>query len=196
MHSRRFRSPTAPIRAILVVLALFAVSCGAQETASDGAETTTTEAADSGEPIEPDSEVDDASEDDTSEITTEEGASSEETPAEVETTEPEADPDTSSSTSTTESTTTTEAPETSTSSTSSTTTTTTEAIAESSGNPELDALIDELAAYVEAERGLEFLSRPQVQLLDDDAFGDAWICLLYTSPSPRDQRGSRMPSSA
>ena len=26
------------------------------------------------------------------------------------------------------------------------------------------------------------------------AFGDA--CLLYTSPSPRDQRGSRMPSSA
>ena len=25
---------------------------------------------------------------------------------------------------------------------------------------------------------------------------DADICLLYTSPSPRDQRGSRMPSSA
>ena len=24
----------------------------------------------------------------------------------------------------------------------------------------------------------------------------AWSCLLYTSPSPRDQRGSRMPSSA
>ena len=24
----------------------------------------------------------------------------------------------------------------------------------------------------------------------------AWHCLLYTSPSPRDQRGSRMPSSA
>ena len=24
----------------------------------------------------------------------------------------------------------------------------------------------------------------------------AWACLLYTSPSPRDQRGSRMPSSA
>ena len=23
-----------------------------------------------------------------------------------------------------------------------------------------------------------------------------WACLLYTSPSPRDQRGSRMPSSA
>ena len=29
------------------------------------------------------------------------------------------------------------------------------------------------------------------------AFGHhPWVCLLYTSPSPRDQRGSRMPSSA
>ena len=28
-----------------------------------------------------------------------------------------------------------------------------------------------------------------------DKDGD-YICLLYTSPSPRDQRGSRMPSSA
>ena len=26
--------------------------------------------------------------------------------------------------------------------------------------------------------------------------GDPLTCLLYTSPSPRDQRGSRMPSSA
>ena len=26
--------------------------------------------------------------------------------------------------------------------------------------------------------------------------GSRWGCLLYTSPSPRDQRGSRMPSSA
>ena len=25
---------------------------------------------------------------------------------------------------------------------------------------------------------------------------EQWSCLLYTSPSPRDQRGSRMPSSA
>ena len=28
------------------------------------------------------------------------------------------------------------------------------------------------------------------------AFADPLACLLYTSPSPRDQRGSRMPSSA
>ena len=27
-------------------------------------------------------------------------------------------------------------------------------------------------------------------------FGPLYTCLLYTSPSPRDQRGSRMPSSA
>ena len=27
-------------------------------------------------------------------------------------------------------------------------------------------------------------------------FAQLWHCLLYTSPSPRDQRGSRMPSSA
>ena len=26
--------------------------------------------------------------------------------------------------------------------------------------------------------------------------GACYLCLLYTSPSPRDQRGSRMPSSA
>ena len=30
----------------------------------------------------------------------------------------------------------------------------------------------------------------------DSAVGVFVICLLYTSPSPRDQRGSRMPSSA
>ena len=29
-----------------------------------------------------------------------------------------------------------------------------------------------------------------------DTFEDTIGCLLYTSPSPRDQRGSRMPSSA
>ena len=33
---------------------------------------------------------------------------------------------------------------------------------------------------------------------EDDDEGTVWNkdCLLYTSPSPRDQRGSRMPSSA
>ena len=31
---------------------------------------------------------------------------------------------------------------------------------------------------------------------DAEFSADALACLLYTSPSPRDQRGSRMPSSA
>ena len=35
-----------------------------------------------------------------------------------------------------------------------------------------------------------------VQELSFDAWGQRRDCLLYTSPSPRDQRGSRMPSSA
>ena len=30
----------------------------------------------------------------------------------------------------------------------------------------------------------------------EDVFHQIKACLLYTSPSPRDQRGSRMPSSA
>ena len=33
-------------------------------------------------------------------------------------------------------------------------------------------------------------------LSDDDLVESVILCLLYTSPSPRDQRGSRMPSSA
>ena len=43
--------------------------------------------------------------------------------------------------------------------------------------------------------------RSNQQSSSTETFGD-WIgkrqriCLLYTSPSPRDQRGSRMPSSA
>ena len=35
-----------------------------------------------------------------------------------------------------------------------------------------------------------------VGLIDSDYQGQLYVCLLYTSPSPRDQRGSRMPSSA
>ena len=48
-------------------------------------------------------------------------------------------------------------------------------------------------AKVAAEAGLDHLS-----LGDHHSNGldDNYVCLLYTSPSPRDQRGSRMPSSA
>ena len=46
-----------------------------------------------------------------------------------------------------------------------------------------------------------FKLRPAIAMLwmirtTRDFFDVGWICLLYTSPSPRDQRGSRMPSSA
>ena len=43
-------------------------------------------------------------------------------------------------------------------------------------------------------------TRPIVSVSGDGGFGqylaEFTTCLLYTSPSPRDQRGSRMPSSA
>ena len=45
----------------------------------------------------------------------------------------------------------------------------------------------------------DFQNGKMVILVDDEDReneGDLVICLLYTSPSPRDQRGSRMPSSA
>ena len=44
---------------------------------------------------------------------------------------------------------------------------------------EPDGIYDEPAIEFRVKRGTHFIS-----------------CLLYTSPSPRDQRGSRMPSSA
>ena len=33
-------------------------------------------------------------------------------------------------------------------------------------------------------------------LIGEEPIAELGVCLLYTSPSPRDQRGSRMPSSA
>ena len=36
----------------------------------------------------------------------------------------------------------------------------------------------------------------EYDLIQQDDADNPWVCLLYTSPSPRDQRGSRMPSSA
>ena len=42
--------------------------------------------------------------------------------------------------------------------------------------------------------GFGFLRAPEANYLPGP--DDIYVCLLYTSPSPRDQRGSRMPSSA
>ena len=47
-----------------------------------------------------------------------------------------------------------------------------------SGNAELDAVVDELAAYVEQERGLNFIRSPQVQLLNEAEFAQAWLQLI------------------
>ncbi len=47
-----------------------------------------------------------------------------------------------------------------------------------SGDPELDALVDELAAFVEIERGLNFERRPEIALLDSDEFADEWTRLI------------------
>ena len=46
-------------------------------------------------------------------------------------------------------------------------------------------------------QGIEGAARPTGQSAHhEDVPTPIWSCLLYTSPSPRDQRGSRMPSSA
>ena len=63
----------------------------------------------------------------------------------------------------------------------------------------------EQAAAADLVRAWERVGRSiglDVQIVNDAELGDSeWdlmyrTCLLYTSPSPRDQRGSRMPSSA
>ena len=47
------------------------------------------------------------------------------------------------------------------------------------------------------QRKLEENAKKAIQQHEDDQQPDVKVfCLLYTSPSPRDQRGSRMPSSA
>ena len=41
-----------------------------------------------------------------------------------------------------------------------------------------------------------FVAIQNVNFFENGEWAESKICLLYTSPSPRDQRGSRMPSSA
>ena len=61
----------------------------------------------------------------------------------------------------------------------------------------LDVMMPKLSGFevcqkIKADPGLAGIMVLMVTALNE--LGD--ICLLYTSPSPRDQRGSRMPSSA
>ena len=46
------------------------------------------------------------------------------------------------------------------------------------------------------QEGGGLLVRIDLPRRKEGALAGTWNCLLYTSPSPRDQRGSRMPSSA
>ena len=53
-----------------------------------------------------------------------------------------------------------------------------------------DTDITKYPMYKRAQNGIGYLAQEQ------SIFRKLTVCLLYTSPSPRDQRGSRMPSSA
>ena len=55
-------------------------------------------------------------------------------------------------------------------------------------------LISETLKFQAKQGGEKIITRDRIQL--DGVFLTSKVCLLYTSPSPRDQRGSRMPSSA
>ena len=62
-----------------------------------------------------------------------------------------------------------------------------------------DAVENELPVDDSEPVASEYLSKPDLLPSDDALPGEKPNtngCLLYTSPSPRDQRGSRMPSSA
>ena len=61
----------------------------------------------------------------------------------------------------------------------------------------LDDLIStDILGYLTAQENKSFLRFITCGSVDDGKSTLIGRCLLYTSPSPRDQRGSRMPSSA
>ena len=58
----------------------------------------------------------------------------------------------------------------------------------------LEILGESQIVFVDAERVLVFAQNVQVPLVE--LLWNLKVCLLYTSPSPRDRQKSRMPSSA
>ena len=63
---------------------------------------------------------------------------------------------------------------------------------------ELDRYLEGIMAVilgVEVSRTIDFINQAE-GAAEAVTTTKATLCLLYTSPSPRDQRGSRMPSSA
>ena len=63
---------------------------------------------------------------------------------------------------------------------------------------QLYAQSQELINYIKRNETVVFTEceNPKTQQVNVSLTLEASTCLLYTSPSPRDQRGSRMPSSA
>ena len=68
------------------------------------------------------------------------------------------------------------------------------------GNRPTDALIKKIEKVLDVELLIESMAsntrQTSTQGSRNMTIGDAYDCLLYTSPSPRDKRQSRMPSSA
>ena len=60
--------------------------------------------------------------------------------------------------------------------------------------------VDEIMAFFNSHEGMSEKRKMSLQKFFSNDDGKDFVmvnfCLLYTSPSPRDQRGSRMPSSA
>ena len=56
--------------------------------------------------------------------------------------------------------------------------------------------IEEIDTLTKKGYDTNLYTTPEIERIGRVAFDMARACLLYTSPSPRDQRGSRMPSSA
>ena len=60
-----------------------------------------------------------------------------------------------------------------------------------------DEHVKSLQGSVKIEHTLAKMGAKQLRaLFESEPYVNTFGCLLYTSPSPRDQRGSRMPSSA
>ena len=55
------------------------------------------------------------------------------------------------------------------------------------GDVGIDARIDELIDFVEAERGLSFRERPAIELLDNEAFGAAWTQIVTANATANSQ---------